>query len=158
VNPTACNPSWVTLFSALATPTIAIILAYVAWRQWRTAQNRLKLDLFDRRLPIYQQTRDFLARRMALGQLETHEITDFTINTRVSKWLFNSSFANYLENEIAAKAQRLTDLNSELETPMDDTARKRNVVQQRELKEWLDTQLYEVIDEKFSEFLTLKHY
>lgn len=147
--------------SALGTPIIALIVGLfgglITYRQWRTAQDKLKLDLFDRRLVIYQQTRDFLARRMAHGQLESSEIIEFTVKTRVSRWLFNPSVADYLEGEIAKKAMDINSLNSELEALTDDAKRKQNVSRQRELKNWLDKQLYEVIDAKFGEFLRLKH-
>ncbi|MFZ0496591.1 MAG: hypothetical protein WBD78_10175 [Methylocella sp.] len=147
--------------SALGTPIIALIVGLfggmIAYRQWRTAQDRLKLDLFDRRLVIYQQTRDFLARRMALGQLKGREITEFAVNTRVSRWLFSAAIADYLEGEIAKKAMDLADLNSELEALTDEAGRKQNVSRQRELKDWLEKQLYEVIDAKFGEFLQIRH-
>lgn len=147
--------------SVLGAPIIALIVGLfgglITYRQWRTAQDRLKLDLFDRRLVIYQKTRDFLARRMALGKLEGSEIIEFAVNTRVSRWLFNPSVADYLEGEIAKKAMDINSLNSELEALTDDAQRKKNVSRQRELKDWLDKQLYEVIDVKFGEFLRLKH-
>jgi len=46
-------PSWVTVLSAMLTPAVALSVAFIAYRQWRTAQNRLKLDLFDRCLAIH---------------------------------------------------------------------------------------------------------
>ena len=54
----------------------------IAYRQWRMARDRLKLDLFDRRLLVYEQTRNYLTQRMALGQLESQEITEFVVKTR----------------------------------------------------------------------------
>jgi hypothetical protein len=47
-----CDPHWTTYLLAMLTPLIAMIVAFIAFRQWRTAQNRLKLDLFDRRLAL----------------------------------------------------------------------------------------------------------
>jgi hypothetical protein len=35
-------------------PVIAVCVAYVAFQQWRTARDKLRLDLFDRRLSNYQ--------------------------------------------------------------------------------------------------------
>ncbi len=46
MNPAACsNPSWVALFTALMTPLVGFAVAYIAWRQWQTARNRLKFDM-----------------------------------------------------------------------------------------------------------------
>jgi hypothetical protein len=157
MNPALCNPAWVSVLAALLTPAIAIVVGLIAWRQWRTARERLKLDLFDRRLPIYEQTRDILARRLTLGQLDSEEITKFAINTRVSRWLFNSAIADYLEGEIVRKLHRLNDLESDLEHVTDQTQRIKVVSEQRTLKEWLDQQRYKIIDRKFGEFLQLRH-
>lgn len=38
------------VLTAGATVIIGVIVAYVAWRQWRTAREKLVLDLFDRRM------------------------------------------------------------------------------------------------------------
>lgn len=50
-------PIWVEYVKALGTPTVAllasIVAAFIAYRQWRTARNKLKLDFFDRRMEIY---------------------------------------------------------------------------------------------------------
>lgn len=50
-------PLWAEYVRALGTPTAALIAAaiasLIAYRQWLTARNKLKLDLFDRRLQIY---------------------------------------------------------------------------------------------------------
>jgi molecular chaperone GrpE (heat shock protein) len=75
----------------------------------------------------------------------------------VSRWLFNSSIAAYLENEIAAKAMDLKRLTAELELISSETERKHNVARQSELRNWLNAQLYDVIDKKFAKFLRLKH-
>jgi hypothetical protein len=157
MNPAACNPAWVGFVSALGTPIVALIVALITGGQWWTARNRLKRDLFARRLRVYEQTRDFLARHMALGQLEDKEITEFAIRTRVSKWLFNPAIAAYLENEIAKAAMDVNSLQSEYDALTSEDDRKENIDRQRQLKEWLDKQIYHVIDRKFSPFLKLKH-
>jgi hypothetical protein len=159
MNPAAC-PVWLTIISALGAPIIALLVGgfgvFIARRQWLTAQNRLKLDLFDRRLPVYEQTRELLARRMALAQVDNKEITEFAIKVRIAKWLFNPAMADYLQ-EIAKKTSEINFIESELEEVLDEARRKELVSKQRERKEWLDEQLYKVIDGRFAEFLHLKH-
>ena len=49
--------------------------AYIAWRQWRTAHDKVKLDLFDRRLAAYQRLKDAVAPISASGKV-TNEDTD----------------------------------------------------------------------------------
>lgn len=45
--------TWVTVLSALLTPTIAAFAIVIAFMQWRTAHQKVVLDLFDRRLKVY---------------------------------------------------------------------------------------------------------
>ncbi|MBH1745214.1 hypothetical protein I5V28_05150 [Stenotrophomonas maltophilia] len=40
------------LVTAAGQLALAAMVAYVAWQQWRTARNKLKADLFDRRLAL----------------------------------------------------------------------------------------------------------
>ena len=42
-----CDSHWTTYLSALLTPTVAVLGSLIAYRQWRLAQNKLKLDLFE---------------------------------------------------------------------------------------------------------------
>jgi len=50
-------PIWLEYAKALGAPVVAVVAAVIAgviaYRQWITARNKLKLDLFDRRLKIY---------------------------------------------------------------------------------------------------------
>jgi hypothetical protein len=160
MNPAACNPVWLTIISALGAPIIALLVGgfgvFIARRQWLTAQNRLKLDLFDRRLPVYEQTRELLARRMALARVDDKEITEFAIKMRIAKWLFNPAMADYLQ-EIAKKTSEINFIQSELDEVLDEARRRELLSKQRERKEWLDDQLYKKIDGRFAEFLHLKH-
>jgi hypothetical protein len=158
MTPAACNPSWVNLFSALATPMIAIIVAYVAWRQWRTAREKLKIDLFERRLPIYEQTRDILSRQLALGNaFDSAKITDFGVKTRVSRWLYDASIADYLQEGIVSKLQDLHDVESELEGSITDTQKQGLIARRRQLRNWIEDQLYNVLDKKFGRYLHVNH-
>ncbi len=48
-------PSWVLVMSALLTPTVALAVGVVAFLQWRTANDKLALDLFERRYAILRE-------------------------------------------------------------------------------------------------------
>lgn|GEM_PF-3246500 len=93
---------------------------------------------------------------MALAQVDAKEINEFAIKVRIAKWLFNPTMAEYLQ-EIAKKTAEINFIQSELEEGLTESRRKELVSKQRERKEWLDEQLYKVIDGKFAEFLHLKH-
>lgn len=55
------DPHWTAYLKALLTPLVAIIAAYVAWRNVETARNKLKLDLFYRRLKAYDHIQDVIS-------------------------------------------------------------------------------------------------
>lgn len=44
------NPkTWIDVSSALLTPLVAIIMAYIAWQQWRTGERKRRQELFEMR-------------------------------------------------------------------------------------------------------------
>lgn len=151
-----CEPHWTSYFSALLIPTIAVLGAFIAYRQWRLGQNKLKLDLFDRRFSVYDAARNFLAGIMTSGKAKDEDIYKFVGATREAKWLLNSEIAAYLHEVIYKKALALASLQAELEGIGVGTNRSKNVTDQRVIKEWFMAQ-YEVLDEHFSKFLKLDH-
>lgn len=152
----SCDPHWTTYLSALLTPTIAVLGSLIAYRQWRTAQNRLKHDLFERRFSVYDTARTLLASIMTSGKAKDEELFKFLSGTREAKWLLDANVAEYLDKELYRKALNLQCLASELEgLPVGDE-RSSNIHKQAEIKKWFLTQ-YEVLDEKFSAFLKLEH-
>lgn len=46
------------LFTASATLFVGMVVAVIAYRQWRTAHEKVILDLFDRRMTIHEAFRD----------------------------------------------------------------------------------------------------
>jgi hypothetical protein len=46
----ACVRELVDILAALLTPVIAILAVYIAWQQWDTNRNKLKLDLLNSHL------------------------------------------------------------------------------------------------------------
>lgn len=46
---------------AFLTPLIALVTAYIAYQQWKTNQQKLNLDRYDRRLKIYIEVRQILS-------------------------------------------------------------------------------------------------
>jgi hypothetical protein len=53
-------PYWIQVFQALLTPAVAILAGVIAFFQWRTAHQKMVIDLFDRRMKIYADCRDVL--------------------------------------------------------------------------------------------------
>jgi hypothetical protein len=58
---------YVDLFAALLTPVIAIVTTYIAIQQYCANQLRLRHDLYDRRLALYNAVAEFIANVMQSG-------------------------------------------------------------------------------------------
>lgn len=152
----SCDPHWTQYLSALLTPTVAVLGSFIAYRQWRTAQNKLKHDLFERRFSVFDSARKLLASIMTSGKANNEELFKFLSGTREAKWLLDDQIAEYLEKELYAKAVHLQCLESELQGLPVGEGRSANIKAQSEIKLWLGKQ-FEVLDEKFSPYLRLKH-
>jgi len=150
------TPHWTTYLSALLVPTVAILGALIAYRQWRTAQNKLKLDLFDRRLVVYEAARDYISSVMTSGKTTKEKEFEFLAGTRGAKWLFDEDVTQYLDKELWHKICDLGCLQSELDGMPAGEERTKNIRDQADLKKWLIAQM-KVLDDKFAPFLRLRH-
>ena len=155
---TVCDPHW-TAYLSLGTPIAAIvaagIAAFYARRQAETARNRLILDLFDRRFPLYNATIELFRTIFTTGVLKDEEIITYMTAVRPARFLLNVELESYLLKTIADKAFDLTMLNAEFSTLTDDE-RRENVRKQRAIKDWFNNER-NTIDDRFSEFMQLRH-
>lgn len=151
-----CVPHWITYISALLVPVIALLTLLIAYRQWRTAQNKLKLDLFEKRLAIYNAATAFIRNVMTSGNATDEQLRNLILGTKEAKWLLSTEIATYLDEELFTKGSDLRCLYDELEGVPVSEERTNNVHEQRKIKEWLESQ-YKILDEKFSKYLALRH-
>ena len=151
-----CVPHWVTYISALLVPVIALLTLLIAYRQWRTAQNKMKLDLFEKRLAIYNAATAFIRNVMTSGNATDEQLRNLILGTKEAKWLLSAEIAKYLDEQLYAKGSDLQCLCADLEgIPVSDE-RTNNVHKQSNIKAWLKSQ-YKILDEKFSDYLALRH-
>ena len=147
---------WVEYIPALVLPFIAILGLYIAYSQWRTNQNKLKLELFRMRFMIYEACTDFIRNIMKGGVVTDQILLDFLASTKEAKWLFNSEIASYLENDLYKNGVDLQCFRSELEGVGVGEKRSTNLNNQAAIKKWLLSQ-FKVLDEKFERYLRIKH-
>jgi len=124
------EPYWTQVLAALLTPTITVFGSFISYRQWCTAQKKLKLDLFEKRFTVYDAARTFIASVMTSGKAKEEEMYKFLSGAREAKWLLNDDIATYFDEQTWKKAVELQTLDAMLEgVPVGDE-RTKNVQQQ----------------------------
>lgn len=104
-------PLWVEYVKALGTPIVALIAASIAggiaYRQWVTARNKLKLDLFDRRMAVYMSAVRVLEQIRNGAREGFSEIEKLQDSATAARWLFDIPTAMHLY-ELALRANDVT--------------------------------------------------
>jgi hypothetical protein len=101
-----CLPQVVELLKALLTPAIALLAAYIAWQQWQTNRTKLALDLYDRRVHIYEQVKRILSMVMRDARVSYEDLLAFRANTAQADFLFGPEIPKYID-EIYQRAVKL---------------------------------------------------
>lgn len=90
-------PPWLSVLQGLLTPAIAVAVATIGFLQWRTAHQKVVLDLFDRRFEIYTETSKFL--RHAVNNRSSMELEFLlgfhTVRNRAT-FLFGEDLCDHL--------------------------------------------------------------
>lgn len=146
-------PLWVQFLGALAPAVIAGIVGYVAYRQWRTAQERLKLDLFDRRWSIYEETKRFLATREA-GALQIAAVNRFAAETKGAQFLFDHDTLVFLGGTVRTVMDSGRSREA-LSVARDPAERAQLTERVKELAEQIDRHVLE-LDRRMTEYLRIK--
>lgn len=152
----ACIRELIDILAALLTPIIAILLVYIAWQQWNTNRNKLKLDLFDRRFQILENVRKFIASILTSGTVEHGPDIQFLRDTKSARFLFQDDAKILsLTKEIYDKAIELQTLIEKQKGSSGQTL-VNNLNKQNEIKEWYAKEIT-TIDDIFKKYLILKH-
>src|SRR5215831_2737425 len=85
--------------SAFLTPLIAIIAAWIAFRQWRTHHLQYRLALLEKRLAVFNSTVTFIALVMQQGTVSDTDCTRLLVDTREHQFLFGPEIADFI-NEV----------------------------------------------------------
>jgi hypothetical protein len=135
----------VTLFFSIATLFVSVAVVAIAWQQWRVADNKLRLDLFDRRYKVYDATRQFLVTICREGKFTTPQLLfEFTAGTSDAEFLFEADVLEHLA-KIRTQALHLRTTQQLLEKPRlsDDELSRYAQAQENDLS-WLNDQITEI--------------
>ena len=146
--------AWIT---ALGPLFIGICVALIAYRQWRTAQAKVRLDLFDRRVKIYDEVRAVILGCLGgtgfTGEVESR----YRIAIKDSAWLFDQDTRHFLDTTVIHKLVMLENWRNTWQANSDDTPAKDHSYEmvQESFKE-LHSEFDELSD-RFAPFLRLHH-
>ncbi|KRB61385.1 hypothetical protein ASE04_21200 [Rhizobium sp. Root708] len=107
-------PAWIQVFQALLTPVVAVAVAVIAFLQWRTAHQKVVLDLFEKRLSVFTQAREAVHRVMIDGKADHVAHREILEALDGSTFIFGSDVREYL-HELANTFALLNAKNAEME-------------------------------------------
>jgi len=94
----ATMPAWIQVLQALLTPVIGVTVAGIAYMQWTTAHNRLILDLFEKRMAVYQDVDALLRHVMQKGpKVEMKRMSEFHSVRHQAKLLYGPEISDWLK-------------------------------------------------------------
>lgn len=141
--------------SAIGIPIIAAIAAWIAFRQFQIARNKLKLELFDKRMEVYIAVREALGSIARQGNLTQEQQFQYLQGTRTARWLFGPEVSHYLNETLWHKIVDL-DLHNTMSKDSAEPERTKHIQERTETFKWMIKQ-YKEFDALVAKYLTLKH-
>jgi hypothetical protein len=130
--------AFVQILQGLLTAVIAVVAVWIAFQQSKTArdqhrvaQDKLKLDLFDRRYKVYQGLMEFIGVLNNEGRAPREAFGEFYRAIGPAKFLFSDSVTTYMEG-VRKKAVELCQAGAVIARA---TADKGESVPQQQLSE-----------------------
>ncbi len=91
-----CEKDWIDVFSALLTPTIAIVVAIIAFLQWRTAEINRRQQLFDKRYLFFKELWRRYENSVTSGRGEELDVEDLFDMIHEAEFLFGKEIADHM--------------------------------------------------------------
>lgn len=142
---------YVQILSALLTPVIAIITTYIAIQQYRGDKAKLRHEVYEKRLKIYQATVKFLRRAPTGRGLDLGTILQFNVQTAEHSFLFGDEITDYLKL-LSKKAARKVFLKRGYEAQEES---REEHLELEQINEWF-LQQQRIVHEQFMKYLNLK--
>ncbi|CAN7353617.1 hypothetical protein LJR118_002058 [Acidovorax sp. LjRoot118] len=137
------------------TPIVAGFGLWIAYQQWKTAGDKLRLELFDRREAIYIAATKSIGLVMMHGHHSQADEGEFLRGTASAQWLLGGEVISYFDKELWAKLVELSSLQSQLQGAVGEE-RTRLLKEQLELKKWIVAQ-HGRLEELFMPYLGFQH-
>jgi hypothetical protein len=152
------------LFTAALTPITTIVVLYIAYRQYKTDYDKLRHDLYEKRIKVYKSIMFFLSGINESRGVSLEEIQLFTNQTYESIFLFDPEVTKHIE-KIGRNARKLSYLNHEFkrrkELSVDELVNEYDRMDKDDdefnrLVSWFNDQ-FEITNRLFMKYLSFKH-
>lgn len=145
------------ILQGLLMPVIACIAVYIAYQQHKTNRDKLRFNLYDKRLKVFHSLMNFLGDISADGDCSHGRLGQYGAEISESRFLFDKDITDYLE-KIYTKAGKLHDLEHEIKNiGALSKERKENIQNKRtEVFFWLFGQITES-QTRFEKYLGFKY-
>lgn len=127
---------------------IAILLAYIAWENYKINQRGLKiqkdnlrLDLFNRRIKVFEACQNLFSFINREGRPTRQELHKFFVDSSNFEFLFGNEVQSYID-DVNKKGLKLIHLIEQLESERLEIGEKRTRLAKEasELEEWFGEQ------------------
>ena len=88
---------WVQIFQAMLTPVVAALALLIGFLQWRTSHQRAALDLFERRMAIFDAISCIISGIVGSGVTTAQDASAFTRARQRVDLLFGPEVPAYLD-------------------------------------------------------------
>lgn len=139
------------MLRGLLTPVIAGIAVYIAYQQYKTNRDKVRLDLYNKRFKVFDSLKTLLGHIGQQGNVKLEQVYEFMTATKEAVFLFEEDISTYLDT-ISQKAFDLRSENMKLEKLPVGEERSAKVDETSELCSWLVKQS-EVAVDKFNKYL-----
>ena len=140
--------------SALLTPVIGATTTYIAYRQWRTDHDRLRVELYDRRAGVLRATKKLLATATAAGDLTMGQVEDFAAATSEAGYLIDDKKITALLKEITKRAIAVSTRHDTMSRMMPGPELAQMAERHGADLIWMSEQL-ELLHERFGKYLAV---
>lgn len=154
-----CIEQLVEISKALLTPIIAVVTTYIAYQQWKINRQKLFLDLYDRRLKVYEEVRQILGMVARDARASYDDLLKFHIAVSEADFLFEPEISEYIE-EIYQRGVKLQYWNKQYR---DLTQTKPDGYDHQKICDGMDAELnwliqqFEPAKQKFKKYLHIRY-
>ena len=130
----------VEITSACLTPVIAVLIVYVAWRQYKTSRDNLRLALYDKRFLVYMGLKKLIITVVNRVDVTVEDFRSLAAATNEGVFLFGSDIDEYIQ-VVREQAACLRRVGKQLQELPVGEERNRLADEEKKLLDWFIEQL-----------------